>query len=32
VQPRSDTGPVYGHVTPDVSREAIDILGAVLGK
>jgi integrase len=26
------TGDVYGHVAPDVSREALDILGDVLGK
>jgi integrase len=25
------TGDVYGHVAPDISREAIDILGQVLG-
>ena len=25
------TGDVYGHVAPDVSREAVDILGDVLG-
>jgi integrase len=26
------TGDVYGHVAPDVSREAVATLGAVLGK
>ncbi len=26
------TGDVYGHVAPDVSREAVDILGDVLGR
>jgi integrase len=26
------TGDVYGHVAPDVSREALDILGDVLGR
>jgi integrase len=26
------TGDVYGHVAPDVSRDALDILGAVLGR
>jgi integrase len=26
------TGDVYGHVAPDASREALGILGDVLGK
>jgi integrase len=26
------TGDVYGHVSPDISREAIDILGQILGR
>jgi integrase len=26
------TGDVYGHVAPDVSREAVAMLGAVLGR
>jgi integrase len=26
------SGDVYGHVAPDVSREALDILGDVLGR
>jgi integrase len=26
------TGDVYGHVAPDVSRDALDILGDVLGR
>ena len=26
------TGAVYGHVAPDVSREAVATLGAVLGR
>ncbi|WP_177225076.1 hypothetical protein [Geodermatophilus obscurus] len=29
--PIAITGDVDGHVSPDVSREAADILGAVLG-
>ena len=26
------TGDIYGHVAPDVSRQAVDILGDVLGR
>jgi integrase len=26
------TGDVYGHVAPDVAREAMDVLGDVLGR
>ena len=28
----SITGDVYGHVAPDVAREAMDVLGDVLGR
>jgi site-specific recombinase XerD len=26
------TGDIYGHVAPDVSRQAVNILGDVLGR